>query len=340
MKFKKKIVIVPFLIAVIFTLLATTFVVLYSYGAFGLWNNNKNKFESYCYEDYYNTEGNPKEETLKRVKLSSTKYQKITEFDADNADDAQFELYAYTVHSTGSDEETITLQYNLYTSNIDYKKDNKASTFSQAGLYLESSANLAVLYVKGIGTPATELLNEAVESYNASGSTGKATLVNGHTTTLYDTLATNKEADSAYVYETTILSTATKTIDDFSNLEDIYDQDDLEYITEGYTCKVVNYYVKDTDNKLMKDVKTFTIQNVVNETTFEAQEATANGYKNDWELAGYNYLSYVFPTLLWQGALTFVIVGFLGFLFYAIWGTEDPENEVQQRIAQLRKEKK
>ena len=61
---------------------------------------------------------------------------------------------------------------------------------------------------------------------------------------------------------------------------------------------------------------------------------------SDYAKAGYSYLKFVFPTLLWQGALTLVITGILSVLFYAIWQVEEVETEEQKRIKKLQANKK
>ena len=73
---------------------------------------------------------------------------------------------------------------------------------------------------------------------------------------------------------------------------------------------------------------------------FEELETVSTGYASDYTKAGYSYLKFVFPTLLWQGALTLVITGILSVLFYAIWQVEEVETEEQKRIKKLQANKK
>ena len=56
--------------------------------------------------------------------------------------------------------------------------------------------------------------------------------------------------------------------------------------------------------------------------------------------AGFSYFKFVFPTLLWQGALTLLLTGVLSVLFYAIWQVEEVETEEQKRIKKLQANKK
>ena len=77
----KKIKIIPFIISILFPLVCTTFIVCYSYGVNDTYTTNKTKYENYVLENYYDDNGQAKEEIKKAVQMDSHNFQVVSSLD-------------------------------------------------------------------------------------------------------------------------------------------------------------------------------------------------------------------------------------------------------------------
>lgn len=376
----KKIKIIPFIIAVLFPLVCTTFIVCYSYGVNDIYTTNKNKYEIYTQNKYFDDKGDATDEIEKGVKLDAYKYQaspgnvkindSIVSGSEYKTDELTTSLYAYTAHTTSDDETTINIAYTLYIYDILYKNKYVADTFTTAkdGLLLKNYGTLQLVYVKGTGEWAKDRLAKALDEVQADGSTTTGTLISASSSTnVYDNASKNYKGDEdeiPYVYRFSLFNSTSSEFYDFDDLSEIYsDQfndkyessveipedstnpDNVTYynddtVKEGYTIAVLNLYNDYSATIKYRQLYTMTIENVYSGEVFEEIDTVNNGYRGDYTNAGYSYIGYVWPTLLWQGALTLVVTGILGVLFYLIWQTEPEQTAQQVNIKNLQKSKK
>ncbi len=350
----KKIKLIPFIISILFPLACTTFIVCYSYGVNDTYTKNKDRYEVHVQNEYYDKNGQASDEIKKAVTMDSNKYQLVSlnNLDENFSGDLNSSLYAYTsnVESTNEDGETETtleIAYSLYLYDIVYNNKYTNSTVfgTQNGVYLKNGASLAVVYVKGTGAAPEEKLNIALDELKEKGSTTTGTYVAASKVDINDTNAqsfTSSDDEEAKTYRVSLFNSLTSDFFDFEDLETIYEEDikDGQVIEEGYTLALVNYYSSGAHSNSVKVISTFTIDNVYEAEAFEDLETVLEGYSSDFEKAGFSYFKFVFPTLLWQGALTLVITGILAVLFYAIWQVEEVETEEQKRIKKLQANKK
>lgn len=372
----RKVKIIPFIIAVLFPLVCTAFIVCYSYGVNDIYTANKSKYEIYTQNKYFDDKGDANKEIEKAVKLDSYKYQvnpgnvKSTISQVGNEfknNDLATSLYAYTAHSKTSDEETVNIAYTLYVYDILYKNKYDSSTFTSTdGLLLKDNGTLKLVYVKGTGEWANDRLAKALEDVANNGSTSNGTLVSAtNSTNIYDNDAKNykgsNDDDKPTAYRFSLFNSTSNEFYDFTDLSELYadefndafgssveipeDPTDSTYyndntIEEGYTIAVINLYDDYSATRKYRNLFTMTIDNVYNGEDFEALDSSVAGYRGDFANAGYSYIGYIWPTLLWQGALTLVVTGILGVLFYLIWQADPQETEQQKNIRNLQKNKK
>lgn len=358
----KKIKIIPFIISLLFPLVCTSFVVCYSYGVNDIYTNNKEKYEVYFQNKYFDDKGAAIDELTKAVKLDSYKYQispnNVNFFDGKfqqgiySGTDLTAALFAYTVHQTkqdedGDDYEAVDIAYTLYLYDILYKNKytNATDYVNSDGILLNSLSTLNLIYVKGTGDLAEMRLEDAVNEVRADGTTSKGTVLTASTTGVYDNEAEKYKGEEKdeipYVYRLNIFNSESTTTDftNFEDLEDIYG-DEYTEVGEGYTFSLVNMYNNGTATIAVKQIATFELSDLTDAKTFEKSDDVLDGYRSDYSLAGYTYIGYIWPTLLWQGALTLVLTGVLAVLFYAIWQTEPEVSTEQANIRKLQKDRK
>lgn len=372
----KKIKIIPFIIAVLFPLVCTAFIVCYSYGVNDIYTTNKNKYEIYTQEKYFDDKGDATTEIEKGVKLDSYKYQvnpgnvKINNSAVTGSEYKNNELatslYGYTAHTKTDGEENINIAYSLYVYDILYKnKYDSASFATTEGLLLKNNGSLRLVYVKGTGEWANDRLAKALDEIQSTGSTTAGTLVSAtNGTNIYDNDAQNYKGSTddeiPNVYRFSLFNSTSSEFYSFNDLLDLYSEEfndqfgsveipeeptdenfyNTETVKEGYTIAVINLYDDYSATRKYRNLFTMTIENVLSGEEFEALDTVSNGYRGDYSNAGYSYIGYIWPTLLWQGALTLVVTGVLGVLFYLIWQADPEETEQQKNIRNLRKNKK
>ena len=348
----RKIKIVPFIISVLFPLVCTAFVVCYSYGVNDIYTVNKQRYEAHVENEYYNENGNAVEEIEKGIKYDSDKYNQFETTVNATYFENEFKtvLYGLTSKTETTDEDgnvkTIdTVAYNLYIYDVNYKNNYKdVNTFKTTeGVYLENGATLAVVYVPGVGVDADIRLDDAIQEIIENGSTAKATIVNAEATSVRDNNSHNyvvdadDDTDFAPAYRVSLFNSQNS---DFlvQDLNTIYGAD--AEVEEGFTCALINYYSPSTSTHALKQISQFSLNTLVSADSLNNDENAKTGYSQDVTKIGISYIKFIFPTLLWQGALTLVLTGVLGVLFYAIWEADPAETEEQRRIKQLQKNKK
>lgn len=372
----KKVKIIPFIIAVLFPLVCTAFIVCYSYGVNDIYTANKNKYEIYTQNKYFDDKGDANDEIEKAVKLDSYKYQ-VNPGNVNSSiglvgkefknNDLATSLYAYTAHSKNGSDETVNIAYTLYVYDILYKNKYDSATFtSTEGLLLKDNGTLKLVYVKGTGEWANDRLAKALEEVANGGSTSTGTLVSAtNSTNIYDNDAKNYKGstddEKPTAYRFSLFNSTSNEFYDFKDLSDLYNEEfnnefgtsveipeeptDSTYYNEntvkgGYTFAVINLYDDYSATRKYRNLFTMTIDNLYNGEDFEALDTVNAGYRGSYSNAGYSYIGYIWPTLLWQGALTLVVTGILGVLFYLIWQADPQETAQQKNIKNLRKNKK
>ena len=347
----KKIKVIPFIISILFPLVCTAFIVAYSYGAIGNYPTNQNKYNNYVVSDYFDEDGSVTDEVRKGIQLSSNKFKLIdTQV---SVDDFKVVLYGHTGLSTVEEETVIDTAYSLYLYDIKYtnEKFNSVADFEKSeGVHFEQNSQLKVVVIKGTGEAAVKAGHDALnrndnaQSVIISDKVVSADVLSA--STLVDHNATNVKDDAeAYAYHSTLFNTTQNaSFNNFSDLDEIY-EDEIEdglSVGEGYTFMIVNQFSKSSESVGFKTLATFALSKdqLLSGEEFEAQTGVEDGYNNDYSKHGYSYIKFIWPTLLWQGALTLVLSGILGILFYAIWSTEEVTTEEQRRIKNLKASKK
>ena len=347
----KKIKVIPFIISILFPLVCTAFIVAYSYGAIGNYTTNQNKYDNYVVSDYFDEDGSVFDEVRKGIQLSSNKFTLI---DTNvSVDDFKVVLYGHTGIETVDDEEVIQTAYTLYFYDINYttEKYNTVDEFVKSkGVHVEQNSQIKLVVVKGTGEAA---IKAGYDSLNTTDSSQSVVLsdkvVSGEALTISSMVDHNaknvKEDTTVYAYRTTVFNTSVNSsFNNFSDLNDIYEDEIEDGLTvgEGYTLMLVNQFTKNSENVGFKTLATITLNKdqLLTGEEFEAQNGVSNGYNNDYSKHGYSYIKYIWPTLLWQGALTLALSGILGVLFYAIWSTEEVATDEQKRIKNLKASKK
>lgn len=350
----KKIKIIPFIISILFPLVCTTFIVCYSYGVNDTYTKNKDRYEVHVQEEYYSEDGQASEEVKKAVTMDSKKFQLVSLNDLDEnfSGDLNSSLYAYTsnvetTNDEGEVENSLEIAYSLYLYDIVYnnKYTNSTAFEAQNGVYLKNAATLAVVYVKGTGAAPDEKLDIALDELKENGNTSTGTYVAASKVDIHDNNAQNFSSsndEEAMAYRISLFNSLQSDFFDFEDLETIYKNDieDGQIVEEGYTLALVNYYSSGAHSNSVKVISKFTITDVYEAEEFEALSTVTEGYNKDYSKAGFSYFKFVFPTLLWQGALTLLLTGVLSVLFYAIWQVEEVETEEQKRIKKLQANKK
>lgn len=329
--------IIILLISILFPLIVTTFIAFYSYGAVGGWVRNENRF----YEHYFNNRYSTEEQIERSVRFSSAKYQKnvtnVTFRDPDT--NGLLELNngtlnlanAFSIESYAILNETdtnFTIQYTFFIYDIAYGT-TEDPIVKPGELYLVS--------VKGVGDEADLHLRSALDTLKDSlkgdnPSTGAATpaVSRSGSFPIFDNNSNDPEKadDAHYVYTINPNNTYPFThVDDLGNEKDIESVPFL--ITREATFAIVQKLGTDEDPikvwtiGTLRNIKSSTTSN--NDLNFNTLPNLNEGYKSDIKTAG--YLKFVWPTLLWQSAIAFVITSGLSYLFYHIWTIEEGENQ-------------
>jgi len=342
----KKIKIIPFIISVLFPLVITAFVVCYSYGVNDVYTTNKLNYENEVYYKYYDEDNSAEGEIEKNIKFISNKYKEINPVltNSKYQNDFKTKFYAYTYYTDTIDEdgETVKVEYfniSLFIYDVNYRTYKKIDEYNQDKVVMDETSSIAVIYVKGIGEPAEDRISDAIEELKVN-ALESATLLDSYETSFIDHNQTGSSDERYAMKASFINSTKGEDVLTYDDYLDEYSESDKKYLSEGYTFAIVNYTTVNSETKQVKEIARYTTTDVQTVENFDASEGLSDGYKENFDLAGLSYISYIWPTLLWQGLLTLFLTGILGVLFYAIWSNDTTETEEQKQIKKLQKDMK
>ena len=329
MKIKKIIILC---VSIIIPLVITVLVALYSYGAIGTWTANQKEFIDTIYEQADTSA--KKIETF--VKFNSVKYKNnhsniklyqdimnSTELVSAN-ENGEFVLDDFTMSNyilTGDDIYK-KYAYNFYFYNI----DNTEIDFS----------NISVVLIEPTDINDVTLLRAEIEEYQRK--------------FVSDSTSEDDKLSEIYIKNLDKISKNNF----FTQGEFLEDINGTAKIIEGKAANRLIYsfvpYNTFNNNKTLTQLNNcqFVIFNleydsssnpvkahVISSGKIENIENDANSFlsKNNDVLEGYGlgtldaiqkigYTSYILLNILWQSAVCFAIVGFLGFMFYKSWDFE------------------
>lgn len=323
----KKLVVL--LISIIFPLLVTVFIGMYSYGTFGNWTQNQTEFK----ESIFNTDVETSTSIENYVKFASSHYMNVSEnmnvySDYESKDvieakkgtytiDNKLTLSTYLVAET-TDTDTVDpyISYMFFLYNINYNNIDPADIYfiSVQGSDEEGYAHL--------GKAIEQFTNTWVEE----GLTGSATVSSSRGTpyAIYDIHAILKDDSDS---DTTPFAYSLTPNRNYTVIDEEGVEDTPITFNQLANC---SFAIVETENENQVNVLfAGTLSNI--KRTADAASKDANilkGYGSTsidelgaLEQAG--YFKFVLPTLLWQCGLALLISGFVAVFFYFTWTYEE-----------------
>ena len=317
----KKLVVL--LISILFPLLVTVFIGMYSYGTFGNWTQNQTEFK----ESIFNAEVETSTAIENYAKFASSHYMNVSgnmnvysDYESQEGTytiDNKLTLSTYLVAET-TDTETVDpyISYMFFLYNINYNNIDPADIFfiSVQGSDEEGYAHL--------GNAIEQFTNTWVEE----GLTGSATVSSSRGTpyAIYDIHAVLKEGSDS---ETTPFAYSLTPNRNYTVTDEEGVEDTPIAFNQLANC---SFAILETENENQVNVLfAGTLSNI--KRTADAASKDANilkGYGSTsidelgaLEQAG--YFKFVLPTLLWQCGLALLISGFVAVFFYFTWTYEE-----------------
>lgn len=326
----KKKNLVVLLISIIFPILVTVFIGLYSYGSFGNWQKNQDNFVNSIF--------NEKEETKSSienyVKFASSYYLNLSEnmtvySDYQERTILEPENGAYTIENkvtvspyvVAEDQgDTPYISYMFFLYNLNYNNI--------------SPANIYFICVQGTEDEDYNHLLEAIEQFDQywteDGTTGSAAVSASRGTPypIYDIHAVlDEDSDS----ETTPYAYSLTPNRNYAVEDEDGNEDESISFEKLVNC---SFAIIETTNEnettvlmsgLLNNIKRSpeALSNVEN-VNFGYGSTAVDELK---VLQNAGYTKYVLPTLAWQCAIALVISGVVAFLFYMTWTYEDPNTK-------------
>ncbi len=326
----KKKNLVVLLISILFPIIVTAFIGMYSYGIFGNWDKNQTKFIN----SLFNEEKETKTSIENYAKFASSHYLNLSENMVVYSDyqertvlepvngaytiDNKLTLSSYALAEIGGDTPYISYMFFLY--NLNYNNI--------------SPSNIYFICVKGTENDDYAHLLEAIEQFNTDwvedGTTGAAALSSSRGTPypIYDIHAIlDDDSDSEktpYAYSITPNRNYAVTDEDGNEDESIS-------FTKLANC---SFAIIETTNENKTTVLMSGLLNDIKRSpsALQSLENVSIGYGSTSveelsSLQNAGYTKFVMPTLLWQGAIAFVISGLIAILFYMTWTYDEPNNK-------------
>ena len=321
MKIKR---IVYLVLAIVVPLFVTVMVALVSYGVIGQWNNNKEKYIEYLFDNAKSSE----EATNLFVKFNSEKYMNNGKY-LQMYKDYQTSTEKVARDTDYVDMGTFKFEYDTQLSTVThYLSYNSYFYFYDIDNSENNSNNFAVIFVEETSADSTENLKLAIQKYQEA--IDNETLTDKITFQKLDYISKN------------MLFTNGDLIPDIGGRGCVVDgatyKPYIRYMKISYTFdideenneKMVNYLdycnfaILELDSMdkptTMKVLGTGQISNLypTREEFMAANPNMSEGYglQDIKALNISGYFNYIFPTVLWHTILAAVITGALGFFFY------------------------
>ena len=321
MKAKK---IIYLVLAIVVPLFVTVMVALVSYGAIGKWNNNKEKYIEYLFDNVKTSE----EATNLFVKFNSEKYMNNGKY-----------LQMYKDYQTSTEKVARDTDYvDMGTFKFEY--DTLLSTvphYLTYGSYFyfydvdnseNNSANFAVIFVEENSPDSTENLKLAIDKYQEA--IDNETLTDKITFQKLNFISKNMLfthgdripdiGGRGYMNNGTLINPYIRYLQ-ISYTFDIEFSDNEKMVNYLDYCNFAILELDNTDKPTsMKVLGTGQISNLYpsSEDFLAANPNMSEGYGladvKALNLAG--YFNFIFPTVLWQTIVAAIITGALGFFFY------------------------
>lgn len=323
----KKLVVL--LISIIFPLLVTAFIGMYSYGTFGNWTQNQTEFK----ESIFNEKVETSTAIENYAKFASSHYMNVSEnmkvySDYESKEvieaakgtytiDNKLTLSTYLVAET-TDTDTVDpyISYMFFLYNINYNNVDPADIY--------------FISVQGSDEVGYAHLGNAIDQFTTQwvdeGLTGSATVCSSRGTpyAVYDIHAVLKDdSDSETTpFAYTLTPNRNYTVTDSEGVEDTSIAfnllSDCSFaIVETASDNEVNVLFAGT----LDNIKRTADAASKDPNILKGYGSTAINELSALEQAG--YFKFVLPTLLWQCGLTLLISGFVAVFFYFTWTYEE-----------------
>lgn len=341
MKIKRIIIL---LIAIIVPITITTLIGLYAYGTVGEWTGNQEKFVN---ELFYKDQTN-EESITNYIKFNSEKYKNHTEFIKLYEDYTAEELK--TIEPTNGEFKLNGLTFSLY--NL-LSQDTEFSSFHYDFFYsgidnnIINPENLVVIFIEEDDSNSVENLKIAIEQFQdefieenePSVFSSKSTKLTANV--LFTTGTPLKDATGTGVQKSDgTFSTPYLYVSNFLQYQYVItDEDGGELVstkkfTDLSSCSFAMLevvYDKNGDADTVEVITTGQISNIkgTSDEYIKANPDVQQGYglNADKALTNAGYLSFIWPTVLWQTSIAGAITGVFGFLFYKTWTYEEPNKK-------------
>lgn len=343
MKTKKLVVL---LISILFPILVTVFIGMYSYGTFGNWTQNQTKFK----ESIFNADTETSVSVENYAKFAATHYMNVSQnmnvySDYENKDVVEAKNGTYTLDNkltfstylvadtTDTDTADPYISYMFFLYNLNYNNVDPT--------------NIYFISVQGSDDEGYAHLGNAISQFKTQwteeGLTGSATLSSSRGTpyAIYDIhaiLKDGKQNDN----ETTPFAYSLTPNRNYTVTDDEGVEDTPILFNQLVSCSFA--IVETTSADEVNVLFTGTLDNIKRSAEAASKEtnilkgygSTAFDELNALENAG--YFKFVFPTLLWQCGLALLISGFVAIFFYLTWTYED-ESKAPKKFKKTKSKK-
>ena len=321
MKVKK---IVYLTLAIVVPLFVTVMVALVSYGTIGTWNNNKEKYIEYLFDNVKSSE----EATNLFVKFNSEKYLNNGKY-----------LQMYQDYQTSTDKVARDTDYvDMGTFKFEYDTLlSTVPTYLSYGSYFyfydidnseTNASNFAVIFVEEANANSTENLKIALQKYQEA--IDNETITDKITFQKLNFISKNMLwyhgdrirdiGGRGYMNGDTLIEPYIRSLQ-VSYTFSLGEEDNEKMVSYLDYC---NFAIIELDNMdkptTMKVLGTGQISNLypTSEDFLNANPNMSEGYglKDTIALNSAGYFKFIFPTVLWQTIVAAVVSGGLGFFFY------------------------
>ena len=321
------------LIAILFPLVVTVFIGMYTYGSFGNWDKHQIKFKESIFNEEVETktgiENYAKFASSHYLNLSSemtvySNYQEKTVLDAVNGAytiDNKLTISPYALAEVNDEKEYIS--YMFFLSNINYNNVTPSKVY--------------FISVQGSSEEDYEHLLEAIDQFNTywvdgvdgATTTGAAAMssVRSGDTPIYDIHAVLEDPDSEKVpYVYSITPTQNYPVEDENGHED--STISFKNLT---SCSFA--FIETTSDKETTVLMSGTLNNIKRNADALAEvENVSLGYGSIAidplkTLQNAGYTRFVLPNLALSCGIALVLSGFLSFVFYVTWTYEETDQK-------------
>ncbi|MBQ8293014.1 MAG: hypothetical protein IJX78_04295 [Bacilli bacterium] len=324
----KKKNLVVLLISILFPLLVTGFIGLYTYGSFGNWDKNQKDFIN----SIFNEETETKTSIENYAKFASSHYLNLSENMTVYSDyqertvlepvngaytiENKITVSPYALGEVSEDNPYISYMFFLY--NLNYNNVNPA--------------NIYFICVQGTEDEDYAHLLKAIEQFNndwvESGATGSAAMTSSRGTPypIYDIHAVlDEDSDS----ETTPYAYSITTNRNYTVVDEDGNEDDSINFEKLANC---SFAIIETTSESETTVLMSGLMNNIkrNASALASLDNVGIGYGSTstdelttLEAAG--YFGFVLPTLLLYCGIALLVSGVIAFLFYMVWTTEEED---------------